>query len=145
MTPHPSADKRLPPSPSGEGYRSACRNEENEPQVRLGDCVRYTFAFSGCRGRHPLPRSFIIFRRGDSRIARLCLRYAFVFYGRRNASPTRNLITLHSALCILHSSLPPLPYKNNILSRRGGVSPPVSHTIIVCFRDAEDVIPYGEY
>ena len=38
----------------------------------------------------------------------------------------------NSALCILHSSLPRLP-KNNILSRRGGVSPPVSHTIIVRF------------
>ena len=55
-------------------------------------------------------RNFNIHRRGDSRIARLCLRYAFVFAGRRGRHPLQQILkftvgAIHEspALCLQYA------------------------------------------
>ena len=93
---------------------------------------RLIFSFSGCRGRHPLPQNFIIFRRGGAIFAkqirhgakRNLFRRPFlcsitVRFGRvaptvnhtilllkREVAPCKGLF--HSAFCTLHSALYPL-------------------------------------
>ena len=112
---------------------------------RLIDCFRYTFVFSGCRGRHPLPQNFIIHRRGgvpppvftyDNRS----------FSGAPRRSPT-GCFVIFVNLFVFWTVEDGGPYNRfqNFIVGAIHESPVLTYDKCSFLRDVEDVIPYKKF